>query len=199
MAKTTWAEIAKGDVVELNGKPWTVAKIKPKGKAVKVTVTDGRRQATSEVPAKGKVKLATPVRENVGASGSAQRRWAKPAELKQQGLAPGDPEQTKPSKKAKGDAWQGPPATKGERHVEKVLGAVLAGETIDGANWYVPPPDVTTIAAHMALFHPNTYDAAKDEATMLDGHNHEHKMVLEGTARLGVNHWHTEQRPKVAS
>lgn len=198
MSKTTWAEISKGDAVELNGKPWTVAKIKTKGKLVKVTVTDGRRQAKSEVPAKGKVRLATPVREDVGPSGSAQQRWAKPAELKQRGLAPGDPTMKTPPKKAKGGAWSAP-ATKGERHVEKVLGAVLAGETIDGANWYVQPPDVTTIAAHMALFHPNTYDAAKDEATMLAGHNHEHKMVAEGTARLGVNHWHTEQRPKVAS
>lgn len=191
MSKTTWAEIAKGDHVELNGKTWHVAKIKTKGKLVKVTVRDERRrEATTELPAKNKVKRAAdPLHERDG-EGNRQRRWAKPAEV--------EPPRRKPPTKPTGSAWSKPEG-KAERHVEKVLGAVLAGETIDGANWYVPPPDVTTIAAHMALFHPNTYDAAKDEATMLAGHNHEHRMVTEGTARLGVNHWHTEQRPGVAA
>jgi hypothetical protein len=196
MPKTTWAKIAKGDRVELAGRVWTVEKIKPKGKLVKVSVRSGAKTAASEVPAKGKVKLA-PLHEPVaGTSGKAQTRWATREEHAAQGIGPGDPTLTKPPAKPGPDVWETPQG-RVERKLDELLSARLVGEATDtDAGYYVPPVDVTTVASHMALFHPNAYDAAKDEATMLAGHEHEHRMAREGKKRLDLNHWHTPTRPK---
>lgn len=200
MSKTTWADVEPGDIVTMpNGKPYALVKIKPKGKRAKITLADLKtgRNFPGEVKLTDKVKrskIAEPLHDKSG----AQQRWAKPAEAEPKhgkGLAPGDASVTKPPAKPGVDDWD-TTRTRAEKKLEALLGARLVAEGDEAIGYYVPPVDITTIAAHMALCHPNTYDAAKDEATMLAGHAHEHKMVLEGTAKLGVNHWHTETRPK---
>lgn len=200
MAKTTWADAAKGDDVVIDGKTYRVCKAKPKGKRVAVTLERAGREFKSEVRAKDRVKL---VREPLHDREGRQNRWATEREAakgpkRRKGLALGDAAQTEPPVPPSGDPWE-TPRDRIEKKLDKILGAHLVAEGDDAVGYYVPPVDVTTIASHMALMHPNTYDAAKDEATMLAGHAHEHRMVLDGKAKLGVNHWHTETRPEAAS
>jgi hypothetical protein len=209
MSKTRWAHVTKGDRVELGGKPWTVTRAKAKGKSVKITVTDGKREASSEVRAADKVKLvkAEPLRRPA-MGGSQQARWATEREREKRdakaaaNLAPirrGDPSLTSPPEAPGDDAWT-TPRGKAEKVFERVLGARLVGEATDvDKGYYVPPVDVTTVASHMALFHPNAYDAMKDEPTMLRSHTELHKAVDKGEMRLDLNHWHTETRPKVGA
>lgn len=188
---STWADAKKGDDVVINGKTFRVRKVKIKGKAVKVTIERSGREFTSEVKAKAKVQIVTtPLHDAKG----GQNRWATKSELKAAGLAPGNPDLVKPPEKATGSPWE-TPADRVEKKLDQLLGARLVAEGNEKDGYYVPPVDASTIASHMALMHPNTYDPAKDEATMLAGHEHEHKMVLAGKARLGVVHWHTKNRP----
>ena len=195
MTKTTWADVSVGDRVELGGRDWTVTKAKRKGKTVKVTVASGMRTASSEVKAKATVKRGQPEPLHEPRGLTRQRRWAEPEEAAAKGLAPGDPSLTKPPAKAKGDPWE-TQADRTERKLGEILGAHLVAESKDeAAGYYVPPVDVTTIASHLALFHPNDYDPEKDEATMLAGHEHAHRMAREGRKPLDVNHWHSKTRP----
>jgi hypothetical protein len=204
MAKVTWADVVEGDNVELKGKSWTVTKAKRKGKVVKVTVVDGRHTASSEVPAKGKVRRtakADPAlnrlidRVKRGPTHVNTTHDGRPTKTQQRWIDEGDAAQTKPPKKPGTDVWESP-RDRVERKLDEVLGAKLVGEATDvSKGYYVPPVDVTTIASHLVIFHPNTYDAAKDEATMLAGHAHEHQMALDGKLKLAINHWHTKTRP----
>jgi hypothetical protein len=109
-------------------------------------------------------------------------------------LEPGDPEQTKPPRKAKGSPWE----TQGDR-VEAMLGdllsARLVGESLDtGAGYYAPPTDVSTIKAHLLIFHTDA-DLTHPEAELLEWHGEQHRLARAGEITLGVNHWHTEKRP----
>jgi hypothetical protein len=80
---------------------------------------------------------------------------------------------------------------------------VLVAETDDeAAGYYVPPVDVTTIAAHLAIFH-----AAADEPRRGSAHarRRRHARAPRRRARaagngaaLAVNHWHTKTRPGVS-
>lgn len=197
MAKSTWADASKGDDVVINEKTYRVRKAKLKGKTVAVTLERAGRTFKSEVRAKDRVKLVTapPLHDANG----RQTRWAKKGEEppRRTGIESGDPSVTKPPEKPSGDPWE-TPRDRIEKKLDAILGARLVAEGDDLVGYYVPPVDVTTIAAHMALCHPNTYDAEKDEATMLAGHEHAHKMALQGTAKLDVNHWHTKTRPGAA-
>lgn len=206
MSKKTWADIKKGDAVELGGREWIVAKIKPKGKKATVVVEHKGRKAESTVKLADKVKRTAkagerdPLRDRDG----AQRRWAKKSEQTARpnstgGLAPGNPKKTKPPAPATGSPWE-TPSDRIERKLDEILGARLVGETGDPrAGFYVPPVDIMTIAAHLALFHGGIPDAvADDEAKMLAVHRSQHEAALRGSA-LAVNHWHTEKRPGLTS
>jgi hypothetical protein len=197
MAKTTWADIAAGDRVELGGRDWRVAKIKRKGKTVKVTVESGKRVASSKVRATDPVKRAKPEPLHEPRGMKAQRRWAEPDEAKAAGLVPGDPTVTKRPAKPSADPWE-TPRDGVEKRLDAILGATLVAEGDETVGYYVPPVDVTTIASHLALFHPNDYDPEKDEAAMLAGHEHAHTMAREGRKPLDVNHWHSKTRPAAA-
>ena len=193
----TWADAKKGDDVVIDGKTYRVRKVKRDGKLVKVTVERAGRSFTSHVKAKAAVQLVTtssskgvPLHDATG----TQQRWAKPKEAAEV-LGRGRPEVTEPPVAPGEDPWE-EPRDRIERKLDAILGAKLIAESDGkGDGYYVPPVDVTTIAGHLVTFHPNTYDPAKDEVAMLAGHDHEHKMVLEGKAKLHVNHWHTKTRP----
>lgn len=202
MSKTTWADVKKGVVVELGGRDWVVVKIKAKGKTAKVVVEHKGRTAESAVKLADRVKIVAksrdldPLRDSSG----AQRRWAKPKEAKLEApakLAAGDPAQTRPPAKATGSPWD-TPADRIEKKLDEILGARLVGIEPTGAGgYYVPPVDVTTIAAHLALFHGGIPEACDDdEGRMLAVHRAQHDGVKQG-APLAVNHWHTEKRPEV--
>lgn len=206
MSKKTWADVKKLDVVELGGREWTVTKIKAGKKKADVTVEMGKRSASSTVALSDRVKITG--RAKIAPSAvmdeyGTQTRWAKKSELREalgekKGLAAGDASKTKPPKKPAGAAWDAKPE-KGtaERTMRDLLSAHLVGESNDeSAGYYVPPVDVSTVAAHLALFHAGLgADAALDEAGMLAAHAAAHVRALEDGSPLPVNHWHTAKRP----
>ena len=70
--------------------------------------------------------------------------------------------------------------------------------TDEDAGYYAPPVNVTTVAAHLALFHGGVPEAVSDdEGKMLAVHEAQHAEALKG-APLAVNHWHTKTRPESA-
>lgn len=191
MAK--WSKVSKGDRVELRGREYEVVKIKPKGEHAKVTVRGGGSVFESKVRLADKVTI---VADPLHGKDGAQRRWAKPREVKNnepKGLPPGDPSVRKPPAKPSGDPWE-TRRDKVERRLDDLLGARLVGESTDeSSGYYVPPVDVSTVAAHLVLFH-GTDVSAFGVDDMLELHDNEHASALKGHA-LKVNHWHTETRP----
>jgi hypothetical protein len=189
---TAWREVAKGDAVMLKGKRYVVTKHKRDGKRINVEVVGGAGKFRTTVKAKAEVKLA-PIETK------PRERWATKKEAKAalRAVPAGDAEATRPKPRGKiGNPWE-TPADKIERKLDTILGAHLVGESLDeGAGYYVPPVDVTTIAAHVALFHgvdPHEYGV--DD--LLELHREQHLSALNGVA-LHVNHWHTKTRPEVA-
>lgn len=172
---TRWGKVDEGDVVELKGKRYVVTRLKRKGDAVKVAVRPERGGAehTAKVPARQKVTLA-PLHDESG----AQRRWAKPADLH-----------------ATGRRWDKPQKDDAGRAVEQILGGVLVAEKPEGADRYaVPPQDITTVRAHLLLFHELAGDAqpaADADALAL----HERLHAEHPAVDLPVPHEHLERRP----
>lgn len=203
MSRATWADVEKGDVVTLdNGREWRVLKLERKRKTVAVKVEHNGRTAEAELSKKTRVKIAKraaeidPVQDAEG----AQRRWAKPKELEAvlgQGLGAGDPSRKKPPAKPVGPAWDEKHGKKtAEGRIEKILGATLVAETkVEAAGYYVPPVDVSTVAAHLALMHGGIPEACGDEGAMIRAHDSQHAEAKKGAGVLAVNHWHTERRP----
>lgn len=185
MASQTWADVEKGDRVELKGKTFVVAKIKAKGKKAKVVVVGGGGRFESEVRLKDAVRIVT------------SEGWLKnpPARERRPALPAGDPSVTKPPAKKYGNPWE-TTEDRIERKLETILGARLVAETDDeSAGYYVPPVDVSTIASHAVLFHgldPTEYDVDG----LLEAHTNHHAAALKGVP-LYVNHWHTAERPKI--
>jgi hypothetical protein len=208
MSKATWSDIRKGDAVELGGKLYAVTKAKAKGKKVAVRVERNGQKYEHEVKAKDPVirariegaRIVDPLHDRDG----RQQRWAKKAEAKEVGgkLPKGDASVTAPPRPPMGDPWE-TPRDRVERKLDKLLGAQLVAETDDeAAGYYVPPVDVTTIAAHLAIFHGKDADEAArirelGVDDMLEHHADEHAAALNGAA-LPVNHWHTATRPGVS-
>lgn len=159
MTKATWGSLSVGDRVELAGRVLEVieAKPKPKKHAVDITVRDKLGSFSKRMPAADKVKLAK-LHEVDRASGSdRQQRWATKAEAaetdRREGLPAGDATITKRPSKPTGGPWDKPKGA-AERAVEEILGAVLVGEADDeSAGYNVPPVDLSTVAAHLLLFH----------------------------------------------
>lgn len=193
MAK--WSKVEAGDNVELKGRVFEVVKIKVKGEHAKVTVRGAGSVFESKVLLADKVKVVTPPLHD---KSGAQARWAKPKENTMRepaGLEAGNPAVTKPPVNANGDPWE-TRRDKVERRLDDLLGAKLVGETNDAsAGYYVPPVDITIVAAHLALFHGvKVGDYGIDD--MLELHQTEHRNALmAGAPGLAVNHWHTEVRP----
>lgn len=193
-----WSKIAKGDHVVLKGSSFEVVKIKPKGDRVKVTVRGERGTFESTVAADAKVERA-PLRDESG----RMKRWATEREVKHRDPIPaGDPSVTKPPGKLSADPWE-TRRDKTERLLERALGAVLIGEATDeGAGYYVPPVDVSTIMGHWVTFHGGDPTDYEGEADTLVAHEAEHKGRLEHPgdyAPLKVNHWHTKTRPETTA
>lgn len=202
--KTTWAKIEKGAVVELNGRPYLVEKIKPGKKTAEVKLSHKGRASKGEVRLKDPVVMSTasptskrgPVQDEAG----TMQRWATKSELKEamgRGLPPGDHTKTKPPEKPKGDLWE-TPVGRVERNLDQILGARLVGVSTDeNVGYYVPPVDASTVAAHLAVFHGGIPEACDDdEAKMLRAHDAQHAAALKGEGILQTNHWHTEKRPR---
>lgn len=207
MSKTTWADVKKGTVVELNGREWLVTKIKkvasnPKKAAVKLerrghaSKGEVRLKDRVTIAAKGDGSKRGPLFDDAGTA----QRWASKKELRETldgaSLPAGDPAQTKPPAKAKGSPWD-TPADRIEKKLDAILGARLVGVATDeDAGYYVPRVDSSTVAAHLALFHGGIPEACDDdERKMLKAHDAQHAAALKGEGVLEVNHWHTEKRP----
>lgn len=199
-----WAKVERGMRVELGGKVYVVDKVKPKGKRVKVTVTGQGSTFTSEVKAKDLVTAAhreTPKRKPGKTIEGPQRdergrglRWATEKEHDEV-LGKGDPTVTKRPDRAVGSPWDAP-VGKAERALADILGAHLVGEANDTAvGYYVPPQDITTVAAHMMLFHGGDAWAEHGEAKLLEMHELQHEQARTSGATFAVNHWHTKVRP----
>jgi hypothetical protein len=177
---TTWADIVKGDRVEIGGKEYDVEKAKPKGKLIRARLTRNGKVFEGEQRAKDAVTRLppAPLHDEAG----AQTRWAKPEES--------------------GDPWE-TPRDRVEEKLDRILGAVLVAETDnEAAGYFVPPQDVTTIASHLAMFHAKDADETRALMSlgiddMLEHHASAHAAALNG-APLPVNHWHTKTRPRVA-
>jgi hypothetical protein len=197
----TWADVKKRDIVELNGHEWTVEKLVEKKKTVVVSLVskkgrtaEGQPQKTSRVKIVGRVSKSKrgPLLDERGQA----QRWATKKEAAEVGvtLKPGDAAQTKPPAKAKGGSWEKPRGD-AEKLVADLMGARLVGEATDEARgYYVPPVDVSTVAAHLALFHGGIPSACEDEGAMLAAHTAQHSEARNGSP-LAVNHWHTKERP----
>lgn len=200
--KTTWADVKKGDTVELAGKPFRVVKMKAKGRKAKVTVDRGNgREYSSLVKLADRVAITARKGDRgplYDGNGTAQR-WATKREAREvltepKGLPSGDSSITKPPKKATGDPWE-TQADRIEKRLDDLLQARLVGETHDeNAGYYVPPVDASTVAAHLALFHGGIQAACEDEGAMLAAHAAQHDEAKRGIP-LAVNHWHTAKRP----
>lgn len=204
MSKTRWSDVKKGDVVELNGRDWRVVKIKAGKKKAEVMVEHKGRYGSSKVKLADRVTIAkkgdgTKRGPLTDASGTAQR-WATKKEAAEVGvgLPVGDSTVTKPPKKPSADPWERP-ADRIEKKLDELLSARLVGASTDESKgYYVPPIDVTTVAAHLALFHGGIPERLHEEGegAMLKAHDAQHAEALKG-APLAVNHWHTETRPKM--
>lgn len=196
MSKTTWADLVKGDAVEMRGRTWTVAKIKHKGKRSKVTLERDGQTASSEVRSKdpvAKVKVKAPKLHDTD---GAQQRWATESESITAEIGPGDPEQRTPPVKPGKTPWE-TPADRIESKLDELLAARLVGEGTDAQGYYVPPVDASTVAAHLLTFHgmnPSDFD----ESAWLTIHDEQHEQSLAGKLDLATVHWHTETRPKSA-
>lgn len=197
-----WAKVEAGQRVALKGDPYTVEAIKVNKKGTKATVTiNGRRgRFTREVDPTAKVELVaeaparrstTPAKLPKGGPlhepDGTMRRWATQGEHDAV-LPPADVKTKGPWDEPKGDA---------EKLLSKTLGAKLLGATGDpDTGWFVPMPDPSTLASHLLLFHDIAPEG--DYKAMVKLHDELHATALKGPfAALYVNHWHTEERPKL--
>lgn len=96
----TWADVAKGNVVILEGDAWTVAKIKTEGKKTRVTVERKGKSFSAKVPAKGQVERREPIK------GKAWSETDTPAEEVVAEVLGGKLEAVQPGK---GEIWIVPP------------------------------------------------------------------------------------------
>lgn len=190
---TTWRDIAKGDAVTLKGKRYVVTKLKHDGKRIDVTVIGGAGSFSTTVKAKADVERA-----------ERAERWATKKEAKAVlGKMPkGDATVTTPPRKPMGDPWE-TPRDRVERKLDTLLGAHLVGEATDeNAGYYVSPVDITTVAAHLALFHGvDTHEYGIDDLMHMHATQHAEALVYNGkngddNVLLHVNHWHTKTRPE---
>jgi hypothetical protein len=181
---TTWADVRRGDAVKLGSRTLVVKKAKRDGKHVHIVIKDHLGTFERDVKAKDAVTIAKAVdltikpkklHDKVG----ARQRWAEPAES----LADETP------KPATGSPW----TTQADRAEEALatIGARLVAESHDGEkSWYVPPVDVSTVAAHWLVFHGGD-PAMLDSMALLAHHNQQHKDYT----TFKVPHTHTEVRP----
>lgn len=179
--KKPWSKIKKGDALDLGGRVWTVEKIKPGKKKAKVRIRHRSNVVDDTVRLDDKVRIAEkPEPPKRG------RRDAPPAKPAKQKKRPPEP--------ATGDPWE-TQQDRIEKQLGKILGAHMVGESTDGGGaYYVPPVDITTVAAHLAIFH-GTIDPTESGAEMMKRHALEHEEHLAGDRRFTMHHWHTEKRP----
>lgn len=201
---TTWADVQRGDAVKLGSRTLVVKKAKRDGKRVHIVIKDHLGTFERDVKAKDAVDVVTTKlgtwrvrgdrteerkeRELHDDSG-AQQRWAKPAET---GID--EPSaQAKHPKLESGPATGSPWTTQADRAEEALatIGARLVAESVDGEKtWYVPPVDVTTVAAHWLIYHGGD-PSMLDSIALVQHHNQEHQNY----STFKVPHSHTEVRP----
>lgn len=158
---TRWKDVEPGDVLELKGREWRVTAVKRK--PLRVTVERDGVEHTAEVEPKGKV----------------MRVGVKPEPVI---VAPADDDR---------NPWT-TPRDQVEQRLKRLLGAELVGETSDaGGTWVVPPVDVTTVAAHLAIMH-GIDPSGLELATLVEYHQNQHT----SGAAMTEQHYHSEYRPK---
>lgn len=184
---TTWRDVSPGQRVELRGRTFEVVKVKPSGKVAKVTVTGAGGTFKAEVRLKDSVTIVKPSKSKP----AKREHWAPDRST---GLVGGQSRESKPVKTG-GREWDKPRGT-AERALGAALGATLLAETPDeAAGYFVPPVDVSTVAAHLLTFHAIDPSQFATEGDALRVHEQAHK----GSAPFAVGHWHTATRPKLAA
>lgn len=205
MSKTTWADVKKHDVVELAGRKYRVVKVKAKGKKAAVMVEHKGRYFDSVEKLKDRVTIVTKSGGSkkgplTDADGNGQR-WATKREAEEvlgkggADIPRGDSTVTKPPAKPGKDPWTDPkPGV--ESMLGELLNARMVGESTDESKgYYVPPVNVSTVAAHLAVFHGGIPEHMDNEGSMIIMHEAQHAEAKKTGAPLAVNHWHTATRP----
>lgn len=175
-APTKWKKVTAGADVHLKGKIWTVEKITVKKKRVEVEL---RERGTKRVH-RGQVDPDKKV--------SAAIWYTEPKT------------ETKVTRNA-GPDWLAKPESKAERNVVKILSGKLDGIQPAPGEWYIcPPVDVSTIAAHLLVFHDiELVDVRRvggyEDALAIHVVEHARKPSL---GPLAVPHYHDERQPEVA-
>lgn len=229
MADTIKAKKLKtGDRLLIRGKVWTVTSCTPKKKGVWLDLQGMRPGDTfsNRVDPDRKFERAEPLHVDVktsdGANARAQARWARPEEagkvLKSEPkLEPHKPPKLKPDPQL---GWNDD-ATKADTRVREILGGQLVAVQTEKGDWVVPAVDVDTIAAHLLAFHGVRFDGVSiDEARTPEAeatvdadtavltaywekarqvHDEAHAAYQAGKADLLVPHWHSVERPALAS
>jgi len=181
--KKPWSKVKKGDRLDLGGRVWTVEKIKPGKKKAEVRIRHKANVVRDTVKLADKVRISDQPEPTRRRADPAPAPKAKP---KKQAKHPPEP--------ATGDPWE-TQQDRIEKQLGQILGARLVGEATDpDAGYHVPPVDITTVAAHLAIFH-GTIDPTASGTDMLAQHEKEHEEHLAGERRFTQNHWHTEKRP----
>lgn len=179
---TTWADVQRGDAVKLGSRTLVVKKAKRDGKRVHVVIKDHLGTFERDLKAKDPVTLAkatdlTIKPKKLHDDAGAQQRWAKPDEQ----------HTDEPTGPASGSPW----TTQADRAEEALatIGARLVAESVDGEkSWYVPPVDVSTVAAHLYLMHG--IDPLQVPGDLIAAHTTQH-----ANGDYKVPHTHTEVRP----
>jgi len=168
---TTWADVASGQSVMLNGREWSVVSVKSKGAKLRVTVSGAPGTFSEKVKPTARVELS-PLHRTGNAQGSVtmtQTRWATPLEAV--------------------EGWA--PRGKVEKRIVEKLGGRLVSETVGGVE-YVPAVDPSTIAAHLWIYHDMQAVDFDDFASMAALHNTDHESA---PGALHVPHTHSRNRP----
>ena len=186
---TTWSDVGVGDRVVMKGREYTVTKAKPKGKKVKVRLSGPGGTFDGVVRSGDDVQLPA-----LHDGGGRTTRWATKAE-EVRPMQAGDPDLAAPPRKPGADPWMSR-RDRVEERLDDMLGAHLVGEATDeGQGYYVPPVDVSTVDAHLMLFHglaPSDWGADADRVAL-----HERAHADAANMPPKVTHWHTATRPVV--
>jgi hypothetical protein len=213
-------DLTPGMKLAISGKEFTVEKAKTKGKTTTLKISGPG--GTFERAVKAKADY-TVVPDKLHDATGAQRRWAgeqdaPPKErVSTTPAAPAKPK-TKPDPELdwKDDAGAADSAVR--EHLGGKLSAIRRTDKAGVSGFICPPPDPTTIAAHLLAWHGvrfdgvsldearKAYDETKhtaEEAVRLADwetakrvHDEQHAAFEAGTLTIDPPHWHEAARPR---
>lgn len=165
-------QLAKGDVLDIGGRTWTVVKAKAKGKRVRLAIEGRAGSFVEDVKAKSRYTVVVealpqgrPTKERAGGNRGrstaetqtgplldargAMTRWATKEEARDL-EPPAEPKRQSPWPQVAEEDWP----------VVQELGAKLIGVEVEGGKLLVPPVTDATILGHLLTMHGVRYDGA---------------------------------------